>query len=234
MLNQVKPTLLNFKLMMLTRFLLIVAASLSSYLVAAQENSNKLWYQSPARVWEEALPLGNAKTGAMVFGNVSKERLQLNNNTLWSGYPNAGNNPKGVAALPMVRQAIITEDYGKATDIWKKNLQGPYSARYLTMADLYLDFNFKDSTATTYRRELDISKAIHKVTYKVGGVTYTRETFISHPDRVLLIRITADKPNTISFNTQLHSKLKYVTRANAANYLVLKGKAPKHVAHRST
>jgi alpha-L-fucosidase 2 len=234
MVSRVKPTLLIFKMMMLKRFLLIAALGLNAHVVIAQENLNKLWYQAPARVWEEALPLGNAKTGAMVFGNISKERLQLNNNTLWSGYPNPGNNPKGKAALPLVRQAINTEDYGKAADIWKKNLQGPYSARYLTMADLYLDFNFKDSTASTYRRELDISKAIHKVTYKVAGVTYTRETFVSHPDKVLLVRITADKPNAISFNTQLHSKLKYTTQANATNYLVLKGKAPKHVAHRVT
>ena len=85
----------------------------------------KLWYDRPAKIWEEALPLGNGKTGAMVFGRVNKERLQLNDNTLWSGFPNAGNNPKGPAHLPLVRQAIFEGNYEQAARIWKNNLQGP-------------------------------------------------------------------------------------------------------------
>lgn len=193
----------------------------------------KLWYDEPAKMWEEALPLGNGETGAMVFGRVNKERFQLNNNTLWSGFPNPGNNPKGPAALPLVRKAVEDGDYVKAADIWKKNLQGPYSARYLTMADLFLDFNLKDSTATSYRRELDLNNAVNTVSYKVGGVNYKRETIISYPDKVMAIHITADKKNAISFIASMQSKLRYTVSAPTSNYLVLKGKAPIHVAHRA-
>lgn len=194
----------------------------------------KLWYNQPAKIWEEALPLGNGKTGAMVFGRVNKERFQLNDNTLWSGMPEAGNNPKGPANLPLVRQAVFDGDYGKAAAIWKNNLQGPYSARYLTMADLYLDFNLKDSIPTAYYRELDISNAVSTVTYTVGGVSYKRETLISYPDKTMVIRITADQKNALNFTTGITSKLKYTTTAVSPNDLVLKGKAPKHVAHRAT
>lgn len=216
----------------LLSFLLICTAAT----VFAQQKPGalKLWYNQPAKIWEEALPLGNGKTGAMVFGRVNKERFQLNDNTLWSGAPDAGNNPKGPASLPLVRKAVFDGEYGKAAEIWKKNLQGPYSARYLTMADLFLDFNLKDSVPTAYHRELDINNALSTVSYTLGGVNYKRETIISYPDKVMAIRITASKPASISFTTSISSKLKYAVTAVAANYLILKGKAPKHVAHRAT
>ena len=191
----------------------------------------KLWYDQPAKVWEEALPLGNGKTGAMVFGRVNEERYQLNDNTLWSGFPDPGNNPNGIVYLPQVRQAVFDGDYAKAATLWKK-MQGPYSARYLTMADLFLDFKFNDSTTTSYYRELDLNSAVHTVTYTVAGIRYRRETILSYPDKVMAIRVSADKPNAVNFTTSLTSKLRYATSAINNNYLILKGKAPKHVAHR--
>src|SRR3954470_15843556 len=97
----------------------------------------KLWYNKPATAWEEALPLGNAKTGAMVFGGIAKERFQLNDNTLWSGAPNPGNTPEGPIILPQIRKQIFDSNYDSATALWKK-MQGPYSARYLPLADLWL------------------------------------------------------------------------------------------------
>lgn len=209
-------------------FFLLIAFSAS----AQVKEPLKLWYDQPAKIWEEALALGNGKTGAMVFGRVNKERYQLNNATLWSGYPEAGNNPKAQAALPKVRQAIFDRDYGKAAELWKENMQGPYSARYLTMADLYLDFGLKDSSTTNYRRELDLNTAVHTVSYKIGGVNFKRETLVSFPDKVLAIRITADKKNAINFTAGINSKLRHQTYTKNSNYLVLKGKAPKHVAHR--
>lgn len=218
-----------------TLFFLMIFGVLNASAQSPKSDAKlKLWYNEPAKVWEEALPLGNGKTGAMVFGRVNKERFQLNNNTLWSGFPNPGNNPKGPAALPLVRKAVEDGDYAKAAEIWKKNLQGPYSARYLTMADLFLDFNLKDSTTSSYRRELDLDNAVNTVTYKIGEVNYKRETIISYPDKVMAIRITADKKNAVSFTASILSKLKYTVSAPTSNYLVLKGKAPKHVAHRAT
>lgn len=192
----------------------------------------KLWYQQPAKVWEEALPLGNATTGAMVFGGVNKERFQLNDHTLWSGYPQDGNNPKGPAALTEVRKAVFEGDFDKVAQLYKANLQGPYTARYLPLGDLQLDFKLKDSTAATYYRDLDLNDAIATVSYTVDGVKYKRETFISYPDKVMMIRITADKKHSVSFSAALSSKLHY-SFANVGNdLLILNGKAPKYVANR--
>ena len=191
----------------------------------------KLWYNKPAVAWEEALPLGNAKTGAMVFGGIVTERYQLNDNTLWSGAPNPGNNPDGPKILPLVREQIFAGNYDSAAVLWKK-MQGPYSARYLPLADLWLKNNPNDSLAAFYYRDLNISNAISTVKYTVNGISYSRETFISHPDRIMIIRITADKKGAINFNLSLTSKLKFQTSAITDNDLVLKGKAPKFVANR--
>jgi len=206
--------------------------SLSNLCLYAQPDALKLWYSKPATVWEEALPLGNGRLGAMVFGRVSKERIQLNDNTLWSGFPEAGNNPDGPKYLPLVRKAIFEEDYTKAAELWKK-MQGPYSARYLPLGDLFLDFNLKDSSLVkSYYRDLDLSDAVATVIYESEGVTYERETFISHPDKVMIVRITTNKKNAINFKTGLFSKLKFKVSPAANNYLILKGKAPKYVANR--
>lgn len=191
----------------------------------------KLWYDKPAGIWEEALPLGNAKTGAMVFGGVGTERYQLNDNTLWSGYPEPGNNPNGPSVLPQVRKALFEGAYDSATALWKK-MQGPYSARYLPLGDLWLKSHGKDSTTSTYYRDLNLNNAVATTRYTVGGITYQREAFISYPDKVMVVRLTASKKGSINLNTALTSKLKYRTTAIANNYLVLKGKAPKFVANR--
>jgi alpha-L-fucosidase 2 len=222
--------MLKYRILFLGLFFSVITA----FAQQKQVSSLKLWYKQSAKVWEEALPLGNGKTGTMVFGRVSRERFQLNNNTLWSGAPEAGNNPKAQASLPVLREAVFTGDYAKAAELWKKNMQGPYSARYLTMADLFLDFNFKDSTTTAYHRELDINNALSTVTYTVGGTKYKRETLVSYPDQAMAIHITADKLNALNFTTEISSKLKYKVVTPAQNYLVLKGKAPKHVAHRAS
>jgi alpha-L-fucosidase 2 len=191
----------------------------------------KLWYNKPASIWEEALPLGNAKTGAMVFGGIAKERFQLNDNTLWSGYPNPGNTVGGPAIIADVRNQVFAGNYDSAATAWRK-MHGPYSARYLTMADLWIENKLSDTVATSYYRDLDISNATATVKYRINGVNYQRETFISHPDKIMVIRITADKKSMISFATSLTSKLKFQTAAIASNYLVLKGKAPMFVANR--
>ncbi|WP_207512439.1 glycoside hydrolase family 95 protein [Longitalea luteola] len=210
-------------------FLQLVTGALPAQ--QANDPDLKLWYNKPAVAWEEALPLGNGKTGAMVFGGVVTERLQLNDNTLWSGYPEPGNNPNGPTVLPQVRQAVFAGDYEKAAALWKK-MQGPYSARYLPMADLWWRLQVEDSVPAMYYRDLDMNNAVATVRYKLGNVTYQRETFISNPADVLVMRITADKPGAINGSLGLTSKLKYKVNATAANYLVLQGKAPKFVANR--
>jgi alpha-L-fucosidase 2 len=213
---------------------LAIALLFISQMVSAQTTVDpnlKLWYNKPASIWEEALPLGNAKTGAMIFGGITKERFQLNDNTLWSGYPNPGNTVGGPAIVEDVRKQVFAGNYDSAATAWRK-MHGPYSARYLAMADLWIENKLKDTVPSSYYRDLNISNATATVKYSINGVNYQRETFISHPDKIMMIRITADKKSMISFTTSLTSKLKFKTAAIADNYLVLKGKAPMFVANR--
>ena len=193
--------------------------------------SLKLWYDKPATLWEEALPLGNAKTGAMVFGGIVTERFQLNDNTLWSGFPQDGNNPNGPKILPQVRKQIFEGNYDSATALYKK-MQGPYTARYLPLADLWLKNNLTDTVPSYYYRDLDLNNATSTVKYMIKGVTYQRQTFISHPDKIMVIKITADKKGALNFTTSVTSKLKYKVDAVSNDHLVLKGKAPTFVANR--
>ncbi len=193
----------------------------------------KLWYNKPAAVWEEALPLGNGKTGTMAFGGVKQERFQLNDNTLWSGFPDPGNNPNGVKYLPLVRKAVENGDYASAAQYWKK-MQGPYSARYLPMGNLFLDFLHEDKEIIDYSRSLDLNTATASVHYKVNGVVFDRESFISYPDKIMVVRLTASRKKSISLNLWLNSKLEYTVAPSSNDQLLLKGKAPMYVANRDS
>ena len=221
---------MNFKKYLLA-ICSLYATSAYAQIKAADPNL-KLWYNKPASAWQEALPLGNSITGAMVFGGVVHEHFQLNDHTLWSGYPDAGNNPQGPQYLPQVRQAIFDGDYVKGSALWKKGLQGTYSARYLPLADLYLDLKLTDTVVDNYYRELDLNTAIATVKYKSNGITFVRHAFISYPAHVMVIKITASRPQSISFTTSLSSKLHFAVSGKGTDELVLKGKAPKYVANR--
>src|SRR5882762_8694487 len=140
-------SLLSYMRFNITIFCFFQLANVALYAQQGNGSALKLWYNKPAVAWEEALPLGNGKTGAMVFGGLVTERLQLNDNTLWSGYPEGGNNPNGPTILPQVREAIFAGEYEKAAALWKK-MQGPYSARYLPLADLWWHLDVKDSLPT--------------------------------------------------------------------------------------
>jgi alpha-L-fucosidase 2 len=212
-------------------FILFISCISTQGQATGNDPNLKLWYNQPASIWEEALPLGNAKTGAMVFGGIAKERFQLNDNTLWSGAPNPGNTPDGPVILPQIRKQVFDGNYDSAATLWKK-MQGPYSARYLPLADLWLQNQLQDTVPSSYYRDLNLNDAISTVKYTINGVTYLRETFISHPDKAMVIRISADKKAATSFTVSLTSKLKYQTTAINSHYLVLKGKAPKFVANR--
>ena len=190
-----------------------------------------LWYDKPASVWEEALPLGNGKTGAMVFGGISTERYQLNDLTLWSGFPGDTNNPDGPAILKKTREAVFAGDYLKAGEEWKK-IHGPYSARYLPMGDLFIRMEHTDTPGTAYRRSLNISKALSSVKYTADNKIYTRESFISFPGKLLVINLGCNKKRSVSFKAEIKSDLKYSVGKVDENTLLLKGKAPYHVAHR--
>jgi len=192
----------------------------------------KLWYNQPATVWEEALPLGNGRIGAMVFGNPLDELYQLNEETLWSGPPEDGNNPEAKAALPLMRQAIDEGDYTKAAKLWKTYAQGPYSTRYLPMGNLRISISESGEASNVYR-ELNLSNALSIVSYTLNGVNYKRTSFISYPDQVMVVKFEADRQRNISFNLTLHSPLKYSIKVTGEDYIVMKGKCPDYVAHRT-
>ena len=191
----------------------------------------KLWYNAPATVWEEALPIGNGRIGAMVYGNPLQEVYQLNEESIWSGYPQDWNNPKAANALPQVREAVDRGDYAKASELWKANAQGPYTARYLPMANLMLDQLTRGEARNLYR-ELNISNALSTVTYEADGVKSRRTSFISYPDQVMVIKIAADRPQAVSLHIRLNSLLRYTVQTKGEKTLILNGKAPAYVANR--
>jgi alpha-L-fucosidase 2 len=174
---------------------------LSNQNIQAQNSSLlKLWYNQPASQWVEALPVGNGRLGAMVFGNPSQERIQLNENTVWAGQPHRNDNPDAKEALAKVRQLIFTGKYKEAQDLVNqkfisRNSQG---MPYQTAGNLNLSFPGHENY-TNYYRELNIETAVTSSRYDVGGVTYNREIFASFPDQVIIFRITASKPGKINF-----------------------------------
>jgi len=192
----------------------------------------KLWYDAPAKVWEEALPLGNGSFGAMVFGNPLNEVYQLNEETLWSGPIKERNNPLGPTALPKIREAINHGDYKLAENLWKNNSQGPYTARYLPLANLLLHMHGEENDVEDFYRDLNLSDATVNVSYRINDVQYKRSSFISFPDRVMVIQLETDKKKALSFDLGLNSDLHYETSIDG-NKLTLKGKAPYYVANRN-
>jgi len=186
----------------------------------------KLQYKKPAREWTEALPVGNGRLGAMIFGGVETERLQLNEDTLWSGGPQDGNNPRAKEVLPEVRRLLAEEKYAEADRLCKEML-GPYTQSYLPLGNLTLAFEHGDD-ARGYGRELDLAGAVSRVRYDIGSVRYEREAFASFPDQVIVIRLTASRPGALSFAARLDSPLRARTAADG-DRLVLRGEAPEHV-----
>ena len=169
----------------------------------AQKQGNlKLWYNKPAGdIWENALPVGNGFLGAMVYGNVDTETIQLNEYTVWSGSPNTNDNPLALDSLAEMRKLIFEGKQKEAEQIANRVIISKKSQgqMYEPVGELHLAFDVQNNY-TDYYRELDIEKAVAKTSYKVGDVTYTRQVLASFPDRVIVVRLTASKPGSLSFN----------------------------------
>ncbi len=189
-------------------------------------NNNQLWYSQPASHWVEALPLGNGRLGAMVFGGVSHEHLQVNEESLWSGYPREADNPDAKAYLPQVRQAVFAGDYALA-DRLTTHMQGPYNQSYLPMGDLYLDFG-QHAEPHDYCRWLDLETAIHHTEYRLGNIHFSRQTFISAPANILVLRLSCSQPGGLNLAIRMTSLLHNQTHISE-NLISLTGKAPQHV-----
>jgi alpha-L-fucosidase 2 len=186
-----------------------------------------LHYDQPAGQWVEALPIGNGRLGAMIFGGVAAERLQLNQDTLWSGAPRDCDNPQARAVLPEIRRLLFAGNYVEADQLCKQ-MQGPYNQSYLPLGDLHLSFDHAKAPAA-YRRDLDLNSAVAGVRYSIGNTTYTREIVASAPDQVIVIRLDCDQPARISFTATLSSPLRYSLRQAGADGLMLAGVCPINV-----
>jgi len=204
-------------------FMLIALAGVS---VSAQKDL-KLQYKQPAVEWTEALPVGNGTLGAMVFGRVEAELIQLNEATLWSGGPVHKNvNPDAFKNLALIREALQNEDFEKA-NVLTKNMQGPYSESFMPLGDLILKQDFGGQKAASYDRSLDIQTGLAVTSFNAGGVNYKREIFASAPAQCIVIKLSADQLKKLSVTIDAASLLKN-QKAVQNQTLVLKGKAPSH------
>jgi alpha-L-fucosidase 2 len=172
---------------------------------ASQQTGLRLWYSNPAgEVWENALPIGNGRLGAMVYGNVNRETIQLNEHTVWSGSPNRNDNPKALAALPQIRQLVFDGKQKQAEKLADESIISKKSQgqMFQPVGNLHLTFEGHADYADYYR-ELDIERAVSTTRYRVGNITYTRETFSSLVDPVIVMRLTASQSKSISFMATL-------------------------------
>jgi alpha-L-fucosidase 2 len=200
----------------------------------AKDNPLTLWYTGPAANWNEALPIGNGHAGAMVFGGTEKELLQLNENTLYSGDPSVVFKDMKVTpeALEQVVSLLKKGEYGKANDVVSKQWLGRLPQYYQPFGDLYIESNQKGAV-TGYKRELNISEAIARTSFTQNGIVYTREIFASHPDRVIVIRLTGSSRNSIDVNVRFDGPHPTASQKSENGRLVYRGKAPGYVERRS-
>jgi alpha-L-fucosidase 2 len=189
---------------------LVLACSifLNSSLVQGQNPPSelKIWFSKPAEIWNEALPVGNGRLGAMVFGGIENERLQLNEESVWTGKPRWDANPEALKTLPIVRKLLFEGKYKEAEKLAQSGILGSFrrdnASSYQTLGDLTLDFGSLRGTSN-YRRELDIEEAIARVSYSANQINFLREIFSTSPGQALVVRLTADKEGAVTFTSRL-------------------------------
>jgi alpha-L-fucosidase 2 len=186
-----------------------------------------LWYRTPAASWNEALPVGNGRLGAMVFGGVERERLQLNEETLWSGGPYDPVVPGAASALPEIRRLLFAGDIPGAHDLFGRTMMGrPYEQmKYQPLGDLLLSFP-AGGAVEEYRRSLDLDEAVARVSFRAAGVTYTREVFASSPDQVLAVRLTASRAGALTVSAELRGTRNPAHSNYGTDYFRMDGMAP--------
>jgi alpha-L-fucosidase 2 len=206
--------------------LLCILALVKIINITAQNDSYlKLWYTQPAKQWVEALPVGNGRLGAMVYGDPCKEVIQLNENTVWAGSPYRNDNPDAKEALPEVRKLIFEGNYKAAQDLVNQKFISKISQGmpYQTVGNLRLLFPGHENYSGYYR-ELDIEKAVESSRYNSNGVNYKTSVFASFPDQVIIVKITADKPGSVSFSVTMDRPSKVNVSTIGSDVLVLSGK----------
>ena len=190
------------------------------------ESTNVLWYRQPANAWTEALPIGNGRLGAMVFGGVESERIQLNEDTIWAGEKRDRNNPEAASNLAEVRRLLFAGKPREAEQLAERTIISTPKRLppYQPLGDLLIHFSGQRD-AREYRRELDLDSGIARITYRSGDAKLSREVFASAPDQLIVIRLTSNKPGRISFTTTLTREQDGKTRALGPNRVVIEGQA---------
>lgn len=194
--------------------------------VAAPSLPLTAWYGRPARSWTEALPIGNGRLGGMVWGGVAQERIDLNEDTLWSGEPFDNVNPQGLAALPEIRRLLREGHNDEAQSLVESKLNGRFNQCYLPLGWLTVDQGLKGEVSG-YRRELDLQQGVVRTEFHHDGALYTREVFASHPHQAIVLRFACDRPGRISCKAGLDSLLHHVLAARGGSLRMI-GRAPAY------
>ena len=214
---------------MIKKYLFAALVLICNCICTMSQDNLKLWYKQPAAIWTEALPIGNGRLGAMVFGRVDEELFQLNESSLWSGGPVVKNvNPGAFSNLAKVREALFKGDFETATLLTKK-MQGLFSESYLPLGDLMIKQDFGGKQATNYYRDLDISKSVTNTRYTVGNVEFERIAFASAPAGMIFIRIKSSVAKQLNLTVSARSQLRFQVSKEGNDLILINGKAPAHV-----
>lgn len=211
------------------QFVFFLCMILFQIVQAQDDQALRLWYTQPAKKWVEALPIGNGRLGAMVFGHPDKEIIQLNEYTLWAGGPNNNVNPEAKSMIPKLRELIFNGKYAEAQKLENKKAgpKGNSGMPYQSAGNLVIQYDRRGQPVTHYYRDLDIGKAVTHATYRIGTVKYKETVFTSFPDQVIVIRLTANEPGKISCRLSLKSELKHTINTQS-NTLFLNGISGDH------
>ena len=210
---------------MKTRIYLCMVLVIFIQIACTNKNENlKLWYNQPAKQWVEALPVGNGRLGAMVYGDPCHEIIQLNENTFWAGSPNRNDNPESKDALAEIRDLVFEGKYQEAQDLVNEKMISKLShgSAYQTIGNLKLNFKGNDSI-DEYYRELDLDRAIVSSCYMSNGVNYKTEVFASNPDQVIVVQIRADKKQSLNFSLAMDRPSNYNITTTENDELIMNG-----------
>jgi alpha-L-fucosidase 2 len=205
----------------------LLAGILLSFSLSVQAGDLKLWYKQPAKIWVEALPVGNSRMGAMAYGGTAREELQLNDETMWGGSPYQNDKPEALGSMEQVRELIFAGKNMDAQNLIQKTFySGKNGMPYQTIGSLIIE-NQGHENVTDYYRDLDLERAVATTRYKVDGVTYQREVFASLSDKVIIVHLTADQPGKLNFKVGYTSPLDYKV-GRKGKKLVLTGNGRDH------
>lgn len=208
----------------------VLFLNVTAQLYAQKEADLKLWYNQPASKWVEALPVGNGYIGAMIFGGVENELLQLNESSLYSGGPVQDTiNPRAFSYLALIRDTLLRAQDYSAADRLTRHMQGLFTESYMPLGDIMIHEDFGGVKPEDYYRDLNIQQAVATTSFVINSVKYKREIFTSAPGNIMVIKLTASQKAKLSFDVSAKSLLHFSVSANGKDEFVVSGKAPAHV-----